>query len=140
MREDSSNRAWVLNRASCRSGEEVAFSAVVAKAEKTPSIWEKKPVPARVAEQGLDPVVQFVLYILAVGLGARVQAGGLQEAVGGQTDARDIDAAPHAFGRQGDLIGDLTDIAGRVDVGDVVGNDPQLGLGRGQTAVGDVED
>src|SRR5690606_12561819 len=80
----------------------------------------EEAVAARVAEQRLYAVVKFVPHAVARRLGAGVEAGGLQEAVGGQADTRHLDAGPHALAGQRDLVGDLADVAGRVDVGDVV--------------------
>ncbi len=93
-------------------------------------LGEEAGVAARVPEQGLDAVVHFVAHAHARRLGSRVQTGRLQEAVGGEADARHLDAGAHPLAGQGLLLRDLADVAGRVDVGDVVGNDAELGLGR----------
>src|SRR5690606_21581105 len=90
------------------------------------------------AEHRLDAVIQLIAHRLAPGVGAGVQAGGLKEAVGGQADAGDLDAGADALTGPGLLVGDLADIAGRVDVRDAVRNHPQLRLDRVHARCGDV--
>ncbi|MNJ45262.1 hypothetical protein D3C77_403490 [compost metagenome] len=108
--------------------------------EDAVDLREEAAVRARVAEQRLDAVIELIAHRLPSRVRGGVQAGRLQEAVGGQADARDLDPRAHALAGPGLLVGDLSHIAGRVDVGDVVRNHPQLRLGRIHARGGDVHD
>ena len=90
---------------------------------------EQADVAAGVAEQVLDPVHQLRAHAVARRVAGGVQAGGLQETVGGQPDAPDLHAGAGAGGDQRVLLDDLADVARRVDVRDVVRNHAQLRLG-----------
>ncbi|MNS31008.1 Flagellar hook-length control protein FliK [compost metagenome] len=103
-------------------------------------LGEETGVRARIAELRLDVIIQFIAHGLTPGVGAGVQAGGLQETIGGQTNARHLHARANALAGPGLLVGDLADIAGRIDVRDVVGNHPQLLLRGVHARGGDVHD
>ena len=92
-------------------------------------LGEKTGVAAGVTEQRLDTVIKLVPHAHTRRLGPRVQTGRLQKPVGGQADAPNFYACAHALAGQGPLLADLAHIAGRIHVGDVVGDDAKLGLG-----------
>ena len=103
-------------------------------------LGEEAGVAARIPEQGLDAIIEFMAHAHARRLGTGAQARRLQEPVGGEANARNLDAGAQALAGQGLLFRDLADIAGRVDVGDVVRNDAQLGLGGLETRTRGVHD
>ncbi len=88
----------------------------------------------RIAEQGLGAVIGVGLDPGGGGVGLGVQRGALKEGVGGPADAGDVHANAHAGRDQRGLVDHLADVAGGVDVGDVVRDRPQTGLGGHQPA------
>jgi hypothetical protein len=90
---------------------------------------EEEGVARRVAEQRLGVVEVLGKDIPAAGIRRRAQAGELQVLVGHPRYADDLDAHADAVHHHRPLVDRLADVARRVDVGDVVRDRAQTGLG-----------
>ena len=90
---------------------------------------EEEARARRVAEQALGVVEEGRIDIPAVGVGGGGQARRLQVLVGDPLDAGDADAHALAVDDQLRLVDDLADVPWRIDVGDVVRDRAQPGLG-----------
>ncbi len=88
---------------------------------------------AGVAEQGLGLVQHGRHGAGRPRLGGGGEAGLLQELVDRAGDGADLDPAHELAPADGGLVDHLAGVTGRVDVGDVVRNDPELGLGGEQS-------
>ena len=96
-------------------------------------------ISGQITEKGLRPVdlVRANLGLTQTrrrGIGSRLEKGIRRPA-----DARNIDACTNPVRLISGLIRELADITRRIDIGNIVSNDPQFGLGRIQRRGSDIE-